>query len=229
MAKITDGIINKELYSKAKYKILWVLKEGNVDEADHDVPRNLCKEINDIDENKGVEQHRKNARAIPTFRKIIYSSYGILDKDKKWLEIPLANEEAYNVFKEIAYININKEPGGAVSDNTEIRKIYERDKKKILEQIEEINPQIIIFGGTEQFLSEKDLKKIGWQSNVKDRFTAQAEDTKYSVTCYSKKTDGKYNDKLIICPVHPACFTVSDKDYCTSIHNAVREWESKHQ
>ena len=83
MAKINDGIINQTLYEKAKYRILWVLKEGNVSESDieKNEERNLCKEINDIDENTGVEQHRKHAKEIPTFRKVIYSSYGILYRD----------------------------------------------------------------------------------------------------------------------------------------------------
>jgi hypothetical protein len=125
MAKIIDGIINKELYEKAKYKILWILKEGNVDKEDPDEERNLCDEINDIVEDTGVEQHRKNARAIPTFRKVIYASYGILYPEVSWLDIPFADEGAYDVFKEIAYININKEPGGHVSDNDKIKeKVY---------------------------------------------------------------------------------------------------------
>jgi hypothetical protein len=222
MAKIIDGIINKELYEKAKYKILWILKEGNVDKEDPDEERNLCDEINDIVEDTGVEQHRKNARAIPTFRKVIYASYGILYPEVSWLDIPLADEGAYDVFKEIAYININNEPGGSVSDNDKIRKKYTERRCDLLKQIKAINPQIIIFGGTEQFFSEVDLKDIGWYASSKDRFTANAPESDYTVTCYSKS-----KDKLIICPVHPAYFGVSDRDYCTSIHQAVLDWQTR--
>lgn len=211
--KIKDGIVCSSFYNKARYKILWVLKEGNVDKADKNCERDICNEFL-------IDQHKKDACAIPTFRKIIYSTYGILNPEISWMNIPLANKEAYEVIKEIAYININKEPGGAVSDNTEIRKIYERDRTKILEQIEQISPQIILFGGTEQFFSEEDLESIDWPSNTKDRFTAKAEGSDYKVICYARS-----KNRLIVCPTHPAYFKISDKDYCTSIHNAVRQWE----
>ncbi len=213
--EIKDGIVCSSRYNNAKYKVLWVLKEGNVDEADKNSERDICNEfLND--------QHKKDARAIPTFRKIIYSTYGILNPDISWLNIPVANKEAYEVIKEIAYVNINKSPGGSVSNENVIRQKYQKKKNNLLKQIKDINPQIAIFGGTEQFFPEEDLKSIGWDWNSKDIFYAKAKDSEYEVLCFSNS-----KDRLIICPAHPAYFKVSDKDYCTAIHNAVREWENK--
>lgn len=214
---IKDGIVSSCCFKKARFRILWILKEGNVDKKDREKERNICHEFL-------LDQHKENAREIPTFRKIIYSTYGILYPTKSWLSIPFANEEAYEVIKEIAYININKEPGESESNEDFIRQTYQENKVDLLNQIKDINPQIIIFGGTEQFFSEEDLESIEWPSNVLDRFEANADDSSYNVTCYSRTKDEKYKDKLLICPAHPAYFKVSDRDYCTSIHNAVREW-----
>lgn len=216
MAIIKDGIVNIDLYNKAKYRVLWVLKEGNVDEADKDYERDICNEfLND--------QHKKDACAIPTLRKTIYATYGILNPKISWLDIPIAKKESYEVIKEIAYVNINKSPGGSVSDNNFIRQKYQENKVDLLNQIKEINPQIIIFGGTEQFFSVEDLKSIGWDWNTDGIFYAKAQDSEFDVQCFSNS-----KDKLIICPAHPAYFRVSDRNYCTSIHNAVRQWEKTH-
>jgi hypothetical protein len=101
MKEIKDGIIDKVEYDKSSVKILWILKEGNVAEGDINKQRDICEEFRS-------DSHKKNALAIPTFRKMIYATYGILNPDVKWQDVPFANEEAYDVVKQIAYININK-------------------------------------------------------------------------------------------------------------------------
>jgi len=44
MIEIIDGIIDQHKYNASKYKILWILKEGNVSEEDKakNVAINLC-------------------------------------------------------------------------------------------------------------------------------------------------------------------------------------------
>ncbi|HQL71113.1 MAG TPA: hypothetical protein PLA77_09790, partial [Bacteroidales bacterium] len=113
MKKIKDGIVDLEKYNQAKYKILWILKEGNVDENDKEIERDICDEFRN-------NKHKENACAIPTFRKVIYASFGILYPEISWREIPSANSDGYEIIKEIAYINLNKYPGGNFSNKNTI-------------------------------------------------------------------------------------------------------------
>ncbi len=71
MEIINDGIIDKVEYDKSLVKILWILKEGNVAETDMNKQRDICEEFRS-------NSHKKNALSIPTFRKMIYATYGIL-------------------------------------------------------------------------------------------------------------------------------------------------------
>ena len=56
----------------------------------------------------------------------------------------------------IAYININKLPGGTSSSDSHIASCYKIWNKIIDEQIEVYNPDVIILGGTKKFLDFRD-------------------------------------------------------------------------
>jgi hypothetical protein len=63
--------VNEEdFHSEGNVKILWILKEANVSPEDIDKVRNLCEEFRE-------GGHQKNALSVPTFRKMIYTSYWI--------------------------------------------------------------------------------------------------------------------------------------------------------
>jgi len=89
-------------------KILWILKEANVSQDDKEKEIDICEGFRE-------DWHIKNALSLPTFRKMIYATYGIIKPSVEWQDVPFANKETYNVIKQIAYININKYPANSSS------------------------------------------------------------------------------------------------------------------
>jgi len=72
MKSIKDGVVNTEIFnSEGNTKILWILKEGNVSSEDYDKQRDICEELRE-------GAHMPNALSIPTFKRIIYTSYWLL-------------------------------------------------------------------------------------------------------------------------------------------------------
>lgn len=210
MKKIVDGIVNKERYAQAKPKIVWILKEGNVDPKDVNDERNICAEFDE-------DGHKENALAIPTFRKMIYATYGIFNPTTEWKEVPYANAEAYDVVKDIAYININKYPAGSQSNWNDIKQAYNENKEELIQQIASINPDIIIFGNTLQYFETEDLAKIGWNiSDDKKQYVGDTHNTAFYIVSSSK---------LCIHAYHPAYPKISDKIYWEEIKKAFEIWE----
>lgn len=208
MKKIKDGIVDQNKFNSSRYKILWVLKEGNISEEDKGKDMDLCDALQN-------DWHKANASAIPTFRKMIYATYGILNPDVEW-PIPQANEEAYEAIKHIAYININKYPGGSSSEDVSIEQAYNDNKEELLKQIADINPNIIIFGNTLQYFSVKDLESIGWNISMSQKkYVGETNTAYYTVS----------PDRLCIHAYHPASTKRTDEAYWYEIKTAVQNWE----
>lgn len=210
MEKIKDGIIDKVEYDKSHVKILWILKEGNVAEGDENKQRDICEEFR-------LDLHKANALSIPTFRKMIYATYGILYPNVAWHKVPFANEEAYEVVKQIAYININKNPAGSTSNYIDIKKAYNDNKVELLDQISKINPNVIVFGNTLYYFDFEDLGKIGW--TIDERKYAD-EKTKY--TAFYEIS----SSKLCINAYHPAYTKISNEVYWDEIRKAYSIWKN---
>ncbi len=212
MEKIKDGIVDTSKYgTDGKPKIMWVLKEGNVSEVDKEKTIDLCEGLRS-------DWHKKNALAIPTFRKMIYATYGILYPNTNWSDVPYANAEAYDAIKYIAYININKYPAGAISNYNDIKQAYIDNKEELLKQIVECNPNIIIFGNTLQYFVVDDMKNIGWDisPSIKKYADDLTKNTSYFVTA---------PDKLSIHAYHPSYPKLTDKIYSLEIKTAVQKWK----
>lgn len=207
MKPIKDGVVNTGIFnSEGNTKILWILKEGNVSPEDYDKQRDICEELRE-------GAHMQNALSIPTFKRIIYTSYWILHPEKEWSSIPFANEEeCYSAVNHIAYININKNPAAAVSNDGFLYDSFSENKEVLLAQIQEINPEVIIFGNTLKFFGDT-LSGIGW--NIDNKITLD-ENTDMYVT---------ENKGLIINSFHPAYFKVSDKNYSEGIKNAYLKYK----
>lgn len=202
MTNIKDGIIDSEKYEAASVKILVVLKEANV------APEDANKEI-DMTAGFREDWHKKNALSVPTFRKLIYATYGILNPDVEWSDVPYANDEAYEAIKQIAYININKKPAGAVSNYSDIKASYMENRDVLVQQIKEIDPDIILFGNTLQYFEYKDLQKAGWDyEHLEKRYVSDTQNTVY----YQLP-----QNKLIINAYHPSYTRVGDKLYWEEI------------
>lgn len=152
-----DGIVNEEFYENSAVKILWILKEVNHDGDISDW--DMTKILQNIKTNTGIE-----AGWEKTFGPIVHSTYGILNQ-KIWDEIPYYynKPEIVNVLKEIAYINVNKTSGNSIIHFSTLENAYIENKNLLFEQINEMNPSIIIYGGT-YYLFEKDI-----EVNVKNK------------------------------------------------------------
>jgi hypothetical protein len=217
MKEIIDGIINKALYESSKFKIMWVLKEANVDSKDWDEHIDIC-EAFDKDEHK----RKNNALSIPTFRKMIYATFGILNPEIEWSDVPYANEDAYEAIKHIAYVNINKFPAGAVSDHKSIKQAYVANRQALIDQIRDCDPNIIIFGGTWSYFETEDLNSMGWDIS--------SSETKYVDELHIGTTTTYFTvspTKVCISAYHPSYPRIADKAYWFEIKTAVQKWQQE--
>jgi hypothetical protein len=207
---IVDGIINCEKYANAKTKILWVLKEPYSDKTDWTYQQYLS--INDIKGKIGTED---DTLKYEIFRRILYTSYGLIN-NKEWADLPFAEEkEVYGVGEEIAYINIKKTGGGPESDDKEIAEAYAVNEELLLKQIEEYEPNILIFGNTLKYFNWEKLK--GWDLSADKKHILDDKTNNTHFYPISK-------DKLCINSWHPSYWIVSREVYCSEIINAGMQW-----
>lgn len=201
---VIDGIIDVEKYLNAKYRILWILKEANSEGVTWSY----------LDKFKDNDWLFKCGKSIPTIKRIIYTTYGLL-RDSEWNDIPDAkNEKSFEPLQEIALINIKKIPGTNASKDSMIQEACTENKDLLKNQIDTYNPNIIIFGNTLQYFE---------LSNFEGLEQAEKEYTDYGNVFYNT------GDKLYIHTWHPAVrgkdFT--DKHYVMDIVNIVRSWEKR--
>ncbi len=202
---ISDGIINIDNYLNSKYKILWILKESNDVRNGEGGGWRLNKVINEVADWKGQPKTGKT-----TFRRMIYSSFGILNDFMLWDDIPeiSANHYVWETIKKIAYINVKKIPGGVKAYEPEIRRAYSKNKEILLKQIDTYNPDIIIGGSTfKYFLNDLpihmgNMKIIGGMKYYPD------------------------SQRIYIDAYHPNVRpkTISEQDYCNNIIMASKDW-----
>jgi len=128
---VLDGVTNYDQFGKSGLKILWIMKETNQSNTPHaDDLRNF---------HRNVKTYPKWRR---TYKMIIKVSYGILH-NMVYEDIP-GEAEIFDILNEIAFINIKKTGGSSISNWKQILNHYNRNKILISEQIECIEPDIII-------------------------------------------------------------------------------------
>ena len=196
---VYDGITSITNYLKATKRILWILKEANKSsQKDSWYHRDFHKDITVYNKWKA------------TYKRIIYTSYGILNNQRNWYKIPWIQNDStindINVMKQIAIININKSGGTSVSDNSFIQKVYVEKKNFILKQIKSIEPDIIINCSSVYELTE-DLKNI-----------YKLRKNKYS---YSS------NQIILLEAYHPNARNITDEEYFNGIVKPVLRWYNK--
>lgn len=200
---VIDGIIDTEKYLASKYRILWILKDPNSDET-----------WSYLDKFKDKEWLKRCGKSIPTLKRIIYITYGIL-RDAMWEEIPDAKDEkSFEPLQEIALINIKKTPGGGSVADESIQDAYNKDSKLLKHQIETYDPDIIILGNTLQYFNANDFKNLENTNRQISDFGNHYYDT---------------GGKLYIHIWHPAVrgkgFT--DKGYIMDIVDIVKNWKKE--
>jgi len=147
---VKDGIVDVDQYSKAKFRILWVLKEANSKNFGGWDLRSFI--ANDL---LGYHNWRR------TYNLITYVTWGILNGFPKWKKQSRGWEaEHITILQKIAFINLKKIPGASSSSDSEIKSEFQNNKEIIFKQIEAFNPDIVIFGGTKKYLNLNDFNKI---------------------------------------------------------------------
>jgi hypothetical protein len=193
-----DGIIKEELFIKAPEKILWILKEPfGEKEKFFDYLGYINKFKFKNNDGKLYDTSSK------LWHNITHVNYCIFKKEK-WDNINNCWEdpEVFEALHHCALINLKKVKGNTSSNYEDISKFYELAKEIIKEQIQEINPSIIICGGTFKFIG-KDLSGIRkifehnqdhWESHL-------------------------WENRLVINAYHPSAYYESES-YCDKITNA---------
>lgn len=199
MKEIKDGIINEELYSNSNVKILWVLKEPYSDVDNWTFQSYLSK--SEIERKIGT---KADTLKYSVFKRILCSSYGIIN-NIPFENIDIKNPNVYSIGEKIAYINIKKTPGGSFSYYKVIRDIYLKNKEKLITQILDINPDVLIFGNTMHYF-KNDLEAVGLH------FKKVSGDKQ--ITYYKSDTG-----KIAINAYHPSVRPkhISEADYCNKI------------
>lgn len=200
---IIDGIINTQKYFNIptdKPRILWILKEANT--------QVLGWEYQDLLSSAQLA-NTKNFN-IQSIRRVLYSSYSLLNGFISYKDIPtVSNSEVYSIADNIAYINVNKDPGGGATSI--YNQLFQNSKKytEIVQmQIELYAPDIIILGNTKEFLSTNFFNEdIKTYSDLDTHNTAIYE----------------YGDKLILYAYHPGA-RIDEATYCDEIISASKKW-----
>lgn len=147
---IRDGVADIEAYLQSSPKIMWVLKEPYDDFKEDGSPYG-----GDYTLLEDLKKHREyplKKSLPPTDRRITYATYGIFTgyeyDDMKYYKEP----EVYKYLFQIAYINLSKMPASTKSGDMMPK--YQIWKNIVLKQIRLFHPDVIIFGGTFQYLKE---------------------------------------------------------------------------
>ncbi len=147
---VQDGIIDVDQYSKAKFRILWILKEANSKDFGGWDLRSFI--ANDL---LGYHNWRR------TYNLITYITWGIFNDFPKWQKQSRKWEAEHStILQKIAIINLKKIPGASSSSDSAIISEFQNNKEIIFKQVEASNPDIIIFGGTKKYLNQNDFNKI---------------------------------------------------------------------
>lgn len=193
---IYDGIVDLEIFKNTYPKVLWILKEVNSpeDECDWD----MREAIKSLKSSTGLKRGWGN-----TFTSIVYVSEGII-KNKEWDEIPYLydNPDTIDVLNSIAFINLKKNPGKSRANTIELYEAYVIYKDLLFKQINLINPDIIIFGGTYLYF-KNDIPN--------DNF-------KHCGSCNVFKID----DKIFVDAYHPQYIGINREKYFTDIITGIK-------
>lgn len=211
-----DGITDIDTYLKNELHTLWILKEPNRDALEKENFNQ--REFNKIGSGWATATYTNIMKTMIGIRE-----YGASDGNIKLMEEdlpPLAIEPGNRDFKfyisemdgqifpmdEIALINVNKGIAGKKSDDSFIAAQYNRPEIRniILEQVEYINPKLIIVCNH----VEKLLCDLAGIESITE-YTDADEGTKYFNT----------GERLIISTGHP--MAKNSKKYCNSILDIV--------
>lgn len=213
---IPDGIVDVDEYLASDLKIMWILKEVNSedDEGEWDM-RDLFKNFKDSTTNTGIKKGWGG-----TYLPLIYTTYGIIN-NKKWNDIPYIVDDysVVEVLKKTAIVNLKKVSGLAQANVSELKSFHEEFGNTLKKQIEIYQPNVIICGGTGEFLDDL-------FSELFDSKYFQNQDEKSKTIFY------KYDNVIIAYAYHPSYAKRQgngfEEEYGNSIIENVLDWKNQH-
>lgn len=149
---IYDGALNFDKYYKSPIKIMWLMKEA----YDHDSSGYAMQDFFKEGSTSYLDKLVRSS-VHPTWQPVVYTSFGILN-NVRWKDMPWIREDdsIAEVLEQIAWVNINKSPSKTftVTNSANVAAALDlTDAKKLLwDQIELLNPDIIICGNTFEFI-----------------------------------------------------------------------------
>ncbi|MFC1577641.1 hypothetical protein ACFL36_01390 [Thermodesulfobacteriota bacterium] len=160
---VKDGIMNSDSWNEAPCKILFILKESYHKKNDKG-PWDM-RELGDYGKPFGGK----------TFLKTAYLAYLLIQlASGKPLKFPRAEEKQKvdEAFIASAIINVKKPVGNSSSENLNLINYAKDDAKLLQRQIELIDPQIIVCGGTwgilnsTVFVNPDEIADRVWKTNL---------------------------------------------------------------
>ena len=192
---IYDGVFDVEGYLASNPRLMWVLKEPFDDFDENGMPSGGGWSLTD-------DCIGKKDEIAKSWYKMIYTTY-CLRHNIEFVDMPsnLTNQALVDVLKDVAYINVSKMPGQSQSSESLLNSAYEIWKPILFDQIELLDPQVIIFGGTYgHFKHDFELRGARKVSNEQEVYLCE--------------------NRLHISAYHPAIRTVSNADYVSGIRQA---------
>lgn len=182
-----DGFINQSKYENSKVKVLFILKESNIEKYKDKAGRPTERE-----QISWYHNYLTNGKTNPPKQHIkmgmmaCYINTGIA---KKYNE-----QEIKNALEGSSFINLNKRGGGKKTDNKKFINYVEKYSKFIKKQIELINPDIIVILGKncnkiEKIISNKipfiEMWHTAYPMSRQDKSGNEYSDDK-NLNCYFK-------------------------------------------
>ncbi len=155
---VEDGYIDENKYCKSKKKILFLLKEANILQyVKNDNPlkiKNDCQKYFYLDFEKEKYKYKKESLKVDFVRasdnnpkqkeKIARMAKFILEKSNDKKASSKYDELKDSLFK-VSFMNLNKMGGYSRSNNKALQAYYEKYREYILQEINILDPDIIVF------------------------------------------------------------------------------------
>lgn len=200
---IPDGIIDEQSYLNSQLKVLYILKEVNGGE------------------NWDLAKFLEEGGRAKTWNNVTRWQHGItnIEKEIRWGDIAaISKETRRNQLKNIAVINLKKEPGKAKAIAKHILTYAIEDIKYLKEQIQIYSPDIIICCGTGEIVKELELiEKFDKWDNSKHGEPL--------IKFYRTKNQTK--SQLIINYYHPAYYGKSTKELFYPLYKTIKDIYTK--
>lgn len=199
---VYDGVYNVNAYVNSNPRIMWILKEP-YDDFDNNGAYGGGWELYSALDNNDAWTNR-------TWQPMTYVTYGIHNRihwqDMNWIR---DDPSMIDCLKKVVLLNLSKIPNRTTSDDGYVQEQYNLYWKTIvLQQIEDYNPDVIIFGNT--FYMMRDDLDI--QNSKIERVENASKPFMNIIDC---------EKKLLIDAYHPNQKTITRELYVNSIIDAV--------